>query len=334
MTNSVTNNSLFFWNDRSVFVTGGTGFLGSSLIVELLDRGARVVCLVRDHVHDSALIRSGSMDRINVVYGDLNQIDTIERCLGEYEIETVFHLAAQAIVGVANKSPVPTFQANIEGTWNVLEACRRINSISQIVIASSDKAYGEHETLPYKEDYPLQGMHPYDVSKSCADLISLTYYHSYDLPISITRCGNLFGSGDLNFNRIVPGTIKSALEGQRPVIRSDGSPLRDYIFVKDAVDAYLLLAEKMTDKEVQGNAFNFGTAQPLSVLDIIRKILTLMDRTDLDPLVLNEAKGEILHQYLSSDKARSMLGWQPVSSIDEGLIESIAGYKEYFSSKK
>lgn len=322
-----------FWIDRSVFITGCTGFLGSALTYELVARGARVVGLVRDHVADSALARSGTLARINVVYGDLGQLGTIERALGEYEVDTVLHLAAQAIVGVANKNPVATFEANIEGTWNVLEACRRLGTVKRIVVASSDKAYGDQEVLPYNEDTPLQGQHPYDVSKSCADLISLTYHHTYGLPVSITRCGNLFGGGDLNFNRIVPGTIKMAVDGQRPVIRSDGSPLRDYIYVKDAVAAYLLLAECMSDPAVQGQAFNFGTSRPLSVLEITRKVLELMDRQDLEPLVMNEARGEILHQYLSSDKARRMLGWEPVASIDNGLLETIEWYREYLSSR-
>lgn len=333
MSNAVRPASTAFWADRSVFVTGGTGFLGSALTEELVARGARVVCLIRDHVHDSALARSGTLGRVNVVYGDLSSIDTIERAIAEYEVDTVFHLAAQAIVGVANRSPVETFRANIEGTWNVLEACRRVNRVSRIVVASSDKAYGDQENLPYDEDYPLQGRHPYDVSKSCADLIALTYHHTYGLPVCITRCGNLFGGGDLNFNRIVPGTIKSAMEGKAPVIRSDGSPLRDYIHVMDAVDAYLLLAEKMDDSAVRGNAFNFGTSKPLSVLEITQKILEVMGRTDLQPQVLNEASGEILHQYLSSDKARRMLGWEPVASIDDGLREAIADYRDYFNSQ-
>ena len=322
-----------FWKDRSVFVTGCTGFLGSALTAELITRGARVVGLVRDHVADSALARSGHLARINVVYGDLGQMGTIERSLGEYEVDTVFHLAAQAIVGVANRNPVATFEANIEGTWNVLEACRRLGTVKRIVVASSDKAYGDQVKLPYDEDTPLQGQHPYDVSKSCADLIALTYHHTYGLPVSITRCGNLFGGGDLNFNRIVPGTIKTAVEGQRPVIRSDGSPLRDYIYVKDAVAAYLLLAEAMSDPAVQGHGFNFGTSRPLSVLEITRKVLGLMGRADLEPLVLNEARGEILHQYLSSDKAQRVLGWEPVASVDGGLLETISWYREYLASR-
>lgn len=322
-----------FWRDRTVFVTGSTGFLGSALTKELCDHGARVVALIRDHVADSALSRSGTMAKINVVYGALEDAATVERAIGEYEVDTVFHLAAQAIVGVANKNPVSTFKANIEGTWNVLEAARRNGAVKRIVVASSDKAYGDHEVLPYDETHALQGRHPYDVSKSCADLIALSYHHTYGLPVCITRCGNLFGGGDLNFNRIVPGTIRTVLDGQRPVIRSDGSPLRDYIHVGDAVAAYLRLAEAMGDREIRGHAFNFGTAQPISVLDITRKILSLMDRNDLEPQVLNEAKGEILHQYLSSGKARRMLGWEPVASVDTGLRSTIAWYRDYLSNR-
>jgi CDP-glucose 4,6-dehydratase len=330
MTRKIESSQKAFWRDRSIFVTGATGFLGSSLVAALVARGAKVVCLIRDHVHDSSLIRSGMLSQVNAVYGDLSQADTLERCISEYEVDTVFHLAAQAIVGAANRNPVATFTANIEGTWNVLEACRRLSTVSRIIVASSDKAYGEHRDLPYEEDFPLRGLHPYDVSKSCTDLLSLTYHHTYGLPVAITRCGNLFGGGDMNFNRIVPGTVKSVFNGERPIIRSDGSPLRDYIYVRDAVDAYLLLAEKMSEKVVLGNAFNFGTSRPLSVLEITSKILKMMNRTDLEPVVLNEAHGEIMHQYLSSEKAKRMLGWEPAASIDDGLKQTIVEYLDYF----
>ncbi len=322
-----------YWRDRSVLVTGCTGFLGAHLTKTLVDAGARVTGLIRDHVHDSVLIRSALLPRINVVYGDLSNIQTLQRAVGEHEVDTVFHLAAQAIVGVANRDPVSTFQANIEGTWNLLEACRRHGTVKRIVVASSDKAYGDHDVLPYGESAALQGRHPYDVSKSCADLITLAYHHTYKLPVAITRCGNLFGGGDLNFNRIVPGTIKTVLAGQRPVIRSDGSPLRDYVYVMDAVAAYLLLAERMDNPAVVGQAFNFGTARPLSVLDITRKILQLMQREDLAPDVRNEASGEILHQYLASDKAQQVLGWSPVAEVDAGLRETIGWYTDFLRQR-
>lgn len=320
-----------FWKDRSVLVTGATGFLGSHLTQTLCDKGARVVALVRDHIHDSLLRHSGMFDRMNIVNGDLASLPLLERAIGEHEVEVVFHLAAQAIVGVAHFNPVSTFETNIAGTWNILEACRRQGGVKRVVVASSDKAYGDHDVLPYDESCALQGKHPYDVSKSCADLIALTYAHTYKLPVAITRCGNLFGPGDLNFNRIVPGTIRSVFNGQAPLIRSNGAPLRDYIYVKDAVDAYMLLAESMGDASIHGQAFNFGTAKPLSVIEIINRILYLMGRDDLKPVVLNEAKGEIIHQYLSSDKARQLLGWEPVASVDAGLQHSIAWYRTYLA---
>lgn len=322
-----------FWGGRRVLVTGCTGFLGSWLTRRLVELGAEVVGLVRDQVPNSYLNRAGTAARINVVHGDLSDPAVVRRALGEYEVDTVFHLAAQAIVGVANNDPVSTFEANIRGTWLLLEACRQTKSLTRVVIASSDKAYGSHDILPYTETFPLQGDHPYDVSKSCADLIAHTYHHTYKLPVCITRCGNLFGGGDLNFNRIVPGTIKWGLDGERPIIRSDGSPKRDYIYVRDAVEAYMLLARSMDDPAVHGHAFNFGTAKPLSVLEVTSKILSLMGRDDLEPVVLDEAKAEILHQYLSSEKAGRMLGWEPVANLDQGLKESIAWYRDFFSAR-
>lgn len=320
-----------FWRDRNVFVTGGTGFLGSWLTQALIVRGANVIGLVRDQVADSRLFRAGLADRMTVVYGALEDYATINRAIAEYEVSAVFHIAAQAIVGVANRNPISTFEANIRGTWNVLEACRQNPTVDRIVIASSDKAYGNQEQLPYNEDFPLQGSHPYDVSKSCADLIAATYHNTYGSPVAITRCGNLFGGGDLNFNRIIPGTIRSVLNDERPIIRSDGTLKRDYIFVRDGVEAYILLAEALDDASFHGQAFNFGTAKPMSVLEITTEILKLMDRQDLEPVILNEVKGEILHQYLSSEKARRLLGWEPVASLDNGLLETIAWYREFLS---
>ena len=318
-----------FWFNRSVFVTGCSGFLGSWVARALHGRGARVVGLVRDAVPDSLLVRSGLHEKVTLVRGALEDYFLVNRILAEYEVETVFHLAAQAIVGVANRNPLSTFESNIRGTWHVLEACRQNRAVRRVIVASSDKAYGDQRLLPYHEDMPLQGIHPYDVSKSCADLIASTYFHTFGLPVAITRCGNLFGGGDLSFNRIVPGTIRAAIQDERPVIRSDGSPLRDYIYVNDAVEAYLLLARAMDDSGLHGQAFNFGTAQPLSVLELTRKILKLMERSDLEPVVLNEAKGEILHQYLSSGKAERLLGWKPVASLDAGLIETIDWYRRF-----
>ncbi|MCY7692562.1 GDP-mannose 4,6-dehydratase [Bacillus altitudinis] len=318
-----------FWNGKNVFVTGCTGLLGSYLVKELIDQGANVTGLVRDQVPRSNLYQGSQFEKMNVVQGALEDMQTIERALGEYEIDTVFHLAAQAIVGVANRHPVSTFEANILGTWNVLEACRRQPLIKRVIVASSDKAYGDQEQLPYDEDMPLNGKHPYDVSKSCADLISHTYYNTYGLPVCITRCGNLYGGGDLNFNRIIPQTIQLVLEGKAPEIRSDGTFIRDYFYIEDAVKAYLLLAEKMEEKGLAGEAFNFSNEIQLTVLELVDKILKAMG-SELKPRILNQGTHEIKHQYLSAEKARKLLDWKPDYSIDGGLEKTIEWYREFF----
>ena len=318
-----------FWQDRLVLITGCTGLLGSWMTQELVDRGAKVIGLVRDWVPQSRLFQTGLEKKITTVHGRVEDLSTLERVINEHEVETVFHLAAQTIVGVANREPLATFEANIKGTWNILEACRRVGGVKRIVIASSDKAYGDQEILPYDEKTPLQGEHPYDVSKSCADLISYTYYKSYGLPVCITRCGNFYGGGDLNFNRIVPDTIRSALRDRPVVIRSDGSYIRDYFYVKDGVLAYLHLAEQMDRPEILGEAFNFSNEIQVSVLEIVRKILILMGKEHLEPQVLNQAQNEIKHQYLSAAKARQLLNWSPKYSLDEGLQEAIAWYKNF-----
>ncbi|MEP6999828.1 MAG: NAD-dependent epimerase/dehydratase family protein, partial [bacterium] len=267
-----------FWTDRNVFVTGATGLLGSHLTEELLARGARVTVLVRDWVPDSRTVSSGVLARCQVVHGELENYETLLRALNEYEIDTVFHLGAQTIVGTASRSAMSTFESNIRGTWCLLEAAKQCSKrIQRIVVASSDKAYGSHEVLPYTEDAPLQGRFPYDVSKSCTDLISFSYWHTYHVPIAVTRCGNLFGAGDLNFNRLIPGTIRSALLGERPIIRSDGTFVRDYFYVRDAVAAYLLLAERMPGDGITGEAFNFGTETPLTVLEVADRVLAAMN---------------------------------------------------------
>lgn len=299
-------------------MTGCTGLLGSCLVKELIDQGANVTGLVRDTVPKSNLYQGEQVKQMNIVQGALEDLDVIERALGEYEIDTVFHLAAQAIVGVANRNPISTFEANILGTWNILEACRRHPLIKRVIVASSDKAYGDQPTLPYDENMPLQGKHPYDVSKSCADLLSHTYFNTYGLPVCITRCGNLYGGGDLNFNRIIPQTIQLVLNGEAPEIRSDGTFIRDYFYIEDAVEAYLLLAEKMEELNLAGEAFNFSNEIQLTVLELVEKILKAMD-SDLKPKVLNQGSHEIKHQYLSAEKARKLLNWTPAHTIDEGL---------------
>lgn len=321
-----------FFKNRKVLVTGCTGFLGWWLTSELVARGADVVGLIRDYVPKSPFFLEGVDRRISAVRGSVEDYDSVERAINEYEVDTVFHLAAQAIVGVANRNPMSTFEANVKGTWVVLEACRRNPKVSRVIVASSDKAYGDHERLPYEEDFALQGRHPYDVSKSCADLIAISYHHTYGTPVCITRCGNLFGPGDMNFNRIVPGTMQSVFHNERPVIRSDGSPMRDYVYVDDIVSAYLLLAEHMDDKSIHGQAFNFGTGEPVSVLDLTRLILKAAGREDLTPDVQNTAKAEIQNQYLSSRLANEQLGWRPGAPLRERLAQTWAWYREYLKA--
>jgi len=318
-----------FWQDRPTLVTGATGLVGGWLVKSLVAAGADVVCLVRDWVPDCELVRSGHLDKVKIVRGDILDQAMLERAMGEYEIDTVIHLAAQTIVGIANRNPVSTFEANIQGTWCLLEACRRSPKVKQIVIASSDKAYGDQDVLPYDETTPLQGQHPYDVSKSCADLISYTYAKSYDLPVTITRCGNFYGGGDLNWNRIVPGTIRSILRGQAPVIRSDGSFVRDYFYVEDGAAAYMLLAEQMAGNSgLSGEAFNFSNELQVTVLELTQKILDVMG-SDLKPDVRNEASNEIKHQYLSAAKARRMLDWEPLYTLDGALEKTIQWYTDF-----
>lgn len=323
---------IFHWKDRPVFVTGATGLLGGWLTRQLLEQSAAVVCLVRDWVPQSELERTRIIDKVKVVRGDLRERDLLERILAEYEINTVFHLAAQTIVGTANACPISTFESNILGTWNLLEACRRSGQIGAIVVASSDKAYGGQEKLPYAEDAPLQGQHPYDVSKSCADLLAQAYAKSYQLPIAITRCGNLYGGGDLNWNRIVPGTIRSVLRGDRPVIRSDGQYVRDYFYVEDAAAAYMLLAERVAGEPgLCGLPFNFSSEQPLSVLSLVELILAEMG-SPLLPEIRNEASNEIRLQYLSAERAQRMLNWTPLFSVQDGLRRTIKWYRELLES--
>jgi CDP-glucose 4,6-dehydratase len=322
-----------FWGDRPVLVTGCTGLLGSWLTAELVERGASVVGLVRDAVPRTNFLKLGLNERITMVRGNVEDYFLLERVLNEYEIETVFHLAAQTIVTTANRNPVSTFETNIKGTWNVLEACRRSPTVKRTIVASSDKAYGDQKALPYQEDAPLQGAHPYDVSKSAADLLAATYWQTYGLPVCVTRCGNLFGGGDLNFNRIVPGTIRSALRRESPIIRSDGTPKRDYFYVRDAADAYLKLAEQMEDLKCHGEAFNFSLEQPMTVLEMTKAILAQMNEAKLKPEIRSEASCEILHQYLSAEKARRMLGWKPRYSLAEGMKETIQWYTDYFAEQ-
>jgi CDP-glucose 4,6-dehydratase len=322
-----------FWRERPTFVTGATGLLGSNLTAALADAGADVVVLIRDEVPRSRFHELGLERRVTTVRGDVADQALIERALNEYEIETVFHLAAQTIVGTANRSPVSTFESNVRGTWSLLEAVRRLPRVRRVVMASSDKAYGAHDVLPYSEDAPLRGEHPYDASKAAADLIARSFAVTYDVPVAITRCGNLFGEGDLNFNRIVPGTIRSALRGERPVIRSDGTPVRDYFYVQDAVVAYAMLAQAMDGGRYAGEAFNFSNESQVTVLELVNKILALTGQTALEPIVQSAAPHEIHRQYLSAAKARERLGWRARFTLDAALTRTIAWYRTHLADR-
>ncbi len=319
---------------RRVLVTGATGMVGSWLVKELLNEGAVVVTLILDADPQSELIRSGDIARTAVVNGALEDLSTLERAITLHEVDTVFHLGAQTIVGAAHRAPLYTFEANIRGTYNLLEACRRHSDlVARVVVASSDKAYGE-QALPYTEQSPLLGRHPYEVSKSCADMLAQSYHHTYGLPVTIARCGNIYGGGDLNWSRIVPGTIRDFFRGQRPVIRSNGTFLRDYVYVKDAVSAYLRLAEAVERPEVAGRAFNFGDQAPLTVLQIVSALQRLMACEHLEPDVRNQARGEIPNQSVSAERARTVLGWQSRYSLEQGLAETVEWYRPFFGADK
>jgi CDP-glucose 4,6-dehydratase len=320
----------FAWTDRQVFITGGTGLLGSHLTAALVERGANVVCLVRDEVAQSHFHRQKLHERVTIVRGRLEDYDLLERALNEHEIEAVFHCAAQAIVTIANRNPLSTWESNVRGTYNLLEACRRnAKLIQRVVVASSDKAYGDQPELPYTEDSPLEGRFPYDCSKSCTDLITRSYFETYKVPACITRCGNLFGPGDLNWNRIVPGTIRSALRGERPVIRSDGKFVRDYVFVGDAVEAYLTTAAAIGRADITGEAFNFADQKPMTVIEICKLALAAAGRQDLEPTVLGQASHEIREQFLDSTRARTKLGWSPKFGVVDGLARTVGWYRQH-----
>ena len=323
------------WNGKTVLVTGATGIVGSWLCRQLIADGAEVVVLVRDWDPRSELIRAGTIQSCRVVQGALEDYGSLERAISEHDVHTVFHLGAQAIVGVALRSPLLTFESNIRGSYNLLEACRvHRDLVRAVVVASSDKAYGDSDLLPYTEDMPLQGRHPYDVSKSCTDLLAHTYAHTYGLPVAIARCGNIYGGGDLNWSRIVPGTIRAALDNQAPVLRSDGTNIRDYIFVDDVVEGYLALAKHCHEDGIRGEAFNFSPESRVSVLDITRTVLKAMGRADLEPQIQASAKAEIQDQYLNSEKARALLQWKPTHSLEAGLDRTIVWYKDFLGAAR
>jgi CDP-glucose 4,6-dehydratase len=319
-----------FWRDRPTLVTGATGLVGSWLVKRLRAAGADVVAIVRDWVPSSEAVRSGVLEQVAVVRGDVRDQPLLERVLGEFEIDTVIHLAAQTIVGIANRNPLSTFETNVQATWGILEACRRSPRVKQIVFASSDKAYGHQDQLPYDEATPLQGQHPYDVSKSCADLIAQCYANTYGTPVAITRCGNFYGGGDLNWNRIIPGTIRSILHRERPVVRSDGQFVRDYFYVEDGAAAYMHLAEQLAARpnELRGQAFNFSNERPVTVLEIVAEVSRVMGSA-FEPDIRNEANHEIRKQFLSAAKARKVLNWRPLFSLQDGLETTVRWYREY-----
>lgn len=323
------------WKGRKVLITGASGFLGGWLVKDLHARGAEITALIRDHSPRCMLITEGWLEHISAVNGSLNDPDLLRRTICEYEIETIFHLAAQTLVGVAKKDPVGTLESNVRGTWNLLEAARQTGAVQQIVVASSDKAYGTSHHLPYRETDPLHGEYPYDVSKSCTDLICRMYALTYGLPVVVTRCGNLYGGGDLNFSRTVPGVIWATLNDEPFRIRSDGKFIRDFLYVRDAADAYILLAEHMReDPSLIGEGFNFCLEIKLTVLEIANKVLEMMGRTDLQPIIENIATSEVREQYMVADKARDRLGWQPKYGFDKGMIETIEWYTHFHQSQQ
>lgn len=321
------------WSDRRVLVTGATGLVGSWLCRELVDRDAFVVAYVCDWDPQSELLRSRMVESTTVVQGRLEEIERLERAVNLFEIDTVIHLGAQTLVGAANRSPRQTFETNVGGTWNVLEACRlHADRVRRIVVASSDKAYGESAVLPYTEDMPLNGRGPYEASKSCTDLVAQSYAATYGLPITVARCGNVYGGGDLNWSRIVPGTARSLLQGQKPYIRSDGEAVRDYLHVDDVVSAYLALADQADQAAVAGEAFNFSDESPLTVMEIYHAVCEASGGW-VEPHVANVARGEIPDQRLDASKARQVLGWRPRVTLSDGIGRTLDWYREYFATK-
>ncbi len=319
------------WEGKNIFITGSDGFIGSWLANGLAEKKANVTLITRDIKKSSGYKLLGLEDKANIVIGDITNYELVKRVINEYEIEICFHLAAQALVQTAVRGPISTFESNIKGTWNILEACRTTETVKGVVVASSDKAYGVQERLPYTEESPLEGLYPYDASKACADIIARSYFKSYSLPVAVTRNANTYGGGDLNFSRIIPDTIRSALTGKELIIRSDGTPERDYMYVKDSVKGYIVLAENLNKPSVKGEAFNFGTEKPISVKDLVVRIAQLAGKQDIHPKILGQAKNEIDRQYLSTEKARGILSWIPEYTLDQGLKETIEWYKNYFS---
>ncbi|MGP7819360.1 NAD-dependent epimerase/dehydratase family protein [Niallia sp. 01092] len=316
----------YFWKNKNVLITGSTGFVGRYLLKELVQLNANITALVRNPTSPFCL--NPSFQKVNFLQGDLEDLDSIKCAIAEHNIDTVFHMAAQAVTGEAILNPLSTFETNIRGTWNMLDACRQ-HSVKRVIITSSEKAYGESLLLPLEESFSLNGRKPYDVSKSCADLIAHTYYETYQLPVCIIRCGNLYGGGDVNFSRIIPGTIRSILHNEAPIIRGDGTQIHDFFYVKDAVHAHLLVAEKMEEYKLAGEAFNFGNENALTVLEVVQRIIAIMN-SNLKPVILKQNSKKIAGHYLSAKKAKEVLTWQPVYSFEKGIEKTVQWYKEYF----
>lgn len=323
-----------FWKDKRVFITGATGFIGSWLTKHLVDFGAFVVILVRDQSPQSELIRSGYMQKVQVINGKLEDFYTLGRAISEYQVDTVFHLGAQTQVTNAILNPFYTFETNIRGTYNLLEACRHTKgTVKRIIIASSDKAYGQGEILPLVEKTPLNAIYPYDVSKACTDLLALSYYHTYNLPVAVTRAANVYGGGDFNWDRLIPGIIHSLYKDERPTLRSDGSFLRDYLFIEDMVYAYLTIGKLFEERDLSGEVFNFGTNQPSSVLQVYKLIAKFMGKEEIKPIIESRVTSETKDQYVSIEKAKQMLSWKPSCSLDVGLEITVDWYKNYFMKR-
>lgn len=320
------------WKNKSVFITGADGFIGGWVAKTLVEKQAQVIVVVRDLKAKNALDIHGIRDKVTVVQGDIADYPLIQRVMNEYSVEYVFHLAAQALVEIANRSPLSTFESNIKGTWTILESARGTKTIRGVIVASSDKAYGVQEKLPYTEDQPLLGLYPYDASKACADILSRCYAKSYGLPVAVTRNANTYGGGDMNFSRIIPDTVVSSLRGTELVIRSDGTPERDYMYIKDAVSAYLTLAENLDRNEIMGQAFNFGSEKPISVLSLFKIIIKLTGK-NIKPTIAGKAANEIDKQYLAIGKVKRLLKWEPKYSLEEGLKETIEWYKKEYLPK-
>lgn len=322
-----------FWSGRNSFVTGAAGFVGANLTAELVSRGANVVCLERDEIHRNSMDLLGLRDKVTVIQGSVDDLPLMERILNEFEIDAVFHLAAQALVGAANRSPVSTFESNIRGSYMLLEACRTSGTVRRIVVASSDKAYGSHAQLPYTEEYSLNGRFPYDVSKACTDLIAQSFAATFDTPVAVTRSANIYGPADANLSRIIPGTIVSILKGERPIIRSDGTPARDFVYTSDIVAGYLTLAENID--AARGEAYNFGSGEPISMIDLVDQLLQLMGKDGVlepDILLSSKIEREIDAQYLESSKVRKSFGWEPKVTLADGLEKTIEWYSRNWAA--